>query len=57
MTNTGPSVVSGDLDLTPGSSVTGFPPGILSMGYKILIILQRLMYEQLPVIILLLSTH
>ena len=32
VTNTGPSIVSGDLDLTPGSSVTGFPPGVIVNG-------------------------
>jgi hypothetical protein len=32
VTNTGPSVVSGDLGVSPGTAVTGFPPGTVTAG-------------------------
>lgn len=32
VTNTGPSVVSGDVGVSPGSAITGFPPGIINGG-------------------------
>ncbi|MEO7374601.1 MAG: ice-binding family protein [Terrimesophilobacter sp.] len=32
VTNTGPTIVSGDLGVNAGSAVTGFPPGIVNSG-------------------------
>ncbi len=27
VTNTGPSIISGDVSVSPGTAITGFPPG------------------------------
>jgi len=32
ITNTGPSVISGDIGLYPGTAITGFPPGVQNSG-------------------------
>ncbi len=32
ITNTGPSVISGNIGLYPGTSISGFPPGVQSVG-------------------------
>ena len=32
VTNTGPSVIRGDVGVSPGTAVTGFPPGIVNNG-------------------------
>jgi len=32
VTNSGPTIVTGNLGVTPGSSVTGFPPGTVTLG-------------------------
>lgn len=33
VTNTGPSTISGDVGLTAGTAITGFPPGVITGAY------------------------
>jgi hypothetical protein len=35
VTNSGPTVVNGNVGLSPGSAVTGFPPGTVAPGFSI----------------------
>src|SRR4029077_5426781 len=34
VTNTGPSIIRGNLGVSPGTAVTGFPPGVVSNGVQ-----------------------
>jgi hypothetical protein len=35
VTNTGPSVITGDVGVSPGSSITGFPPGTITGSFHV----------------------
>ena len=45
ITNTGSSVISGDIGLSPGTSITGFPPGVQSSGVTHIADAQALLAE------------
>ena len=46
VTNTGPSVVSGDLGVDPGIAITGFPPGLVVGGTQHAADVERRTYRE-----------